>query len=76
MTDLTQSFAGRNSLIDRFSAIKTNIAERYARHRLYQRSLSELASLSDRDLADIGLSRHALRASIREALYNDPRGTL
>lgn len=38
------------------------IAETFKRYRTARRTLNELSQLSDRDLADIGISRSDIRA--------------
>jgi uncharacterized protein YjiS (DUF1127 family) len=40
-----------------------------ALRRKYERTYSELARMSDRDLADIGISRLSIRDVAREAVY-------
>ena len=47
------------------------LREEQRRRRLYTRTQAELASLSDRDLADIGISRLQIRDIAREAAYGD-----
>ena len=47
-----------------------SIAGRYLRHRQYRKTLSELAALSNRDLADLGLHRSALRRVAWQAVYD------
>ena len=43
-----------------------------ARQRgIYRKTLSELDSMSDRDLADISVSRHQIRDIARAAAYGD-----
>lgn len=53
-----------------FSAMLHNAAEAYktarARRALYNRTYDELASLSDRDLADIGVARSDIQAIARQ----------
>lgn len=39
------------------------------RRRVYDQTLRELAALSDRDLADLGLHRSLIRSVAREAAY-------
>lgn len=56
-------FAGR------FNAIKKSVAERMARYRVYRETQAELEGLSDRDLADLGLSRAGIKAIALEAAY-------
>jgi len=42
---------------------------RYARWRLYRRTLSEMAGLSNRELADLGLHRSELKRVALMAVY-------
>ncbi len=42
----------------------------WADYRLYRETLVELRALSDRDLADLGISRHALTDIARDAVYS------
>lgn len=51
------------------SALRADVAERFAKYRLYRTTLNELASLSDRDLLDLGLHRGMIDAVAREAAY-------
>lgn len=46
-----------------FEVLKT----RYSTWQRYRRTVSELASLSDRDLADLGISRADIARLAREA---------
>ena len=43
------------------SAMIETLIERYTRYRIYRQTVNELASLSNRELADLGLSRSELR---------------
>ncbi|GAA3854416.1 DUF1127 domain-containing protein [Celeribacter arenosi] len=45
------------------------LAERFARYRVYRETVNELEALSDRDLADLGLSRATVKAVAYEAAY-------
>jgi uncharacterized protein YjiS (DUF1127 family) len=38
-------------------------------YRLYRRTLAELEGLSNRELRDLGISRHLVRQIAREAVY-------
>lgn len=40
---------------------------RFARYRLYRQTVSELSALSNRELADLGLSRTMIRGLARQA---------
>ncbi len=48
-----------------FEAIKL----RYDTYRVYRTTVKELSSLSDRGLADLGLSRSMIRSVARAAAY-------
>ena len=54
---------------DPWSELKADLAARWARYSLYRTTLAELAALSDRDLADIGLNRSMVRAKAFETAY-------
>ncbi|MGR3722933.1 DUF1127 domain-containing protein [Abyssibius alkaniclasticus] len=46
------------------------LSQRFADNRLYARTLRELESLGDRELADLGLSRSSLRDVAYQAVYS------
>ena len=48
-------------------------AVRRKQHSAYARTLRELHRSSDRDLADIGISRLSIKEIAYEAAYGDPR---
>ena len=56
-----------------FEAGKMAVAERRAQRSAYVRTLHELQSSSDRDLADIGISRLSIKEIAYEAAYGDQR---
>ena len=66
--DTTRTAAGP-SLWDRVTEIGTELADRWAKYATYRATLSELASLSDRDLTDLGLHRSMIADGAREAVY-------
>ncbi len=45
------------------------IAQAWTLFREYHRTLAELNAMSDRDLADIGITRLSIRDIAREAVY-------
>ncbi|MGV8985051.1 MAG: DUF1127 domain-containing protein [Cypionkella sp.] len=57
------------SFSDRFGAIVKVLKDAIERRRVYNQTLYELQSLSDRDLADLGLSRVGLSDVARAAAY-------
>ena len=57
------------SIAQRLGDARATLSERFARYRTYRQTLSELASLSDRDLADLGLHRADIRGVARDAAY-------
>ena len=46
------------------------LTERVRRYRTYRQTLEELESLSDRELLDLNISRHSLRAIAYRAAYD------
>lgn len=64
-----RSHAAGASLWDRLAELRAGLGERVAKYRMYRATLSELASLSDRDLADLGLHRTMIDDVAREAAY-------
>ena len=68
VTQTRRSTAG-DSLGQRLAAIRQDLSDRLARRRLYRRTVSELAALSDRDLADLGLHRASIEEVAYEAAY-------
>ncbi|KFI30273.1 hypothetical protein CDV50_13210 [Haematobacter massiliensis] len=45
------------------------VTEAWARRRLYRQTVAELRELSDRELADLQLSRSSIYSVAREAVY-------
>ena len=67
-TQSDRALAGQ-TLGQRFADLRATLAERAARYRTYRQTLTELANLSDRDLADLGVSRVDIRDIARDAAY-------
>ncbi|WP_225027874.1 DUF1127 domain-containing protein [Xinfangfangia pollutisoli] len=63
----TRAIAPRQA--ERFSGLFAGLGAALARRRVYTRTLSELRQLSDRELADLGISRVSLVDIAREAAY-------
>ena len=51
------------------SGLRTTLAERFAQYRSYRTTLDELAMLTDRELADLGIHRSTIREIAFEAAY-------
>lgn len=51
------------------SGLRINLAERFARYRAYRTTLNELAQLTNRELADMGLHHSDIRQIAHEAAY-------
>jgi uncharacterized protein YjiS (DUF1127 family) len=49
--------------------VVARLRKAFADYRLYQSTLDELAALSDRELADLGISRLSIREIARESVY-------
>lgn len=67
MAFITETRTATVSLADRFAAFKTEVAAAYAQRKLYRETLHELNSLSNRDLADLGLHRSMIKSIALEA---------
>ncbi len=69
MTYVNSTRVARNGLIDRLMAARTTFLGALAQRRLYATTVRELAALSDRELADLGISRLSISDVAREAAY-------
>lgn len=61
----------RNGLVERLVATKDSVLSALTRRRLFNTTVHELSTLSDRELADLGISRFDIRAIAREAAYGN-----
>lgn len=61
-------FAGF-SLGQRIAALRADMAQNAAKRKVYRATLSELETLTDRDLNDLGIARSAIKAIAHEAAY-------
>lgn len=59
----------QTGLAARFDAIVIDIRARLARRRVFNQTLNELQGLSNRELADLGLSRGEIRRIAWQAAY-------
>lgn len=51
------------------SGVAARLRQVFADYRLYRKTLAELESLNDRELADLGISRLSIREIARESVY-------
>jgi uncharacterized protein YjiS (DUF1127 family) len=63
--EASNSLAAR--FADRLEVLNDSARQRLVRHRVYRATLTELNSLTDRELSDLGLRRGMLRKLAREA---------
>ena len=59
----------RKGLFDRLLALRETVAANLRQRRLFEDTVRQLDSLTDRDLADLGISRLNIRDIAREAAY-------
>ncbi len=57
------------SLLDDARGLFAGASRMIADWRLYRRTLDELNGMSDRELSDLGLSRHVVRQVARDSVY-------
>ncbi|WP_071675064.1 DUF1127 domain-containing protein [Nioella nitratireducens] len=69
MAFATDTRAASISLGARFAEIRAQFQEAMEARRVYRRTLNELAQLSNRDLADLGIGRCEIRGIALEAAY-------
>lgn len=56
-------------LVERLAGLGATLSDKMAKRKVFLTTLRELQSLSNRDLADLGLSRSSLRCIALEAAY-------
>jgi uncharacterized protein YjiS (DUF1127 family) len=71
MAYATDTAAVGNSLGQRFAEFRASVADRMEKNRIFRTTLSELENLSDRDLADMGISRGAIHDIATQAAYGN-----
>lgn len=59
----------RKGLADRLAVVKDAVLTAIAQRRTYLRTVAELNSLTDRELADLGISRLGITEIAHEAAY-------
>ena len=69
MAFLTDTHIPGSNLFERFAAFRAATVARAVQAREFRRVYNELSGMSDRDLADIGISRGMIRSIAYEAGY-------
>ena len=67
---MTSQISTQRSAVANPLAFVEVLMNRLSRYRMYRRTLNELSALSDRELADLGLSRSGLRRMAYQAAYD------
>ena len=60
----------RPAIDNRVGGFLAGVSQRFAQYRTYRRTLDELEALTDRELADLGVSRQLLSAVAYRAAYD------
>jgi uncharacterized protein YjiS (DUF1127 family) len=69
MAYANETYAASGTLFQRIATFRAGLADRAAKYRLYRRTQDELAMLSDRDLADLGIARGMINDIASQAAY-------
>ena len=69
MAYLHTTRVARKGLMDRVLTLKDQLAAALRQRKIYAQTVAELESLTDRELADLGISRLAISDLAREAAY-------
>lgn len=63
------TFPAQAPLLQRLFGLRAEVADKLAKRKVYRTTLRELAALSERDLADLGLNRSLIKSIAFEAAY-------
>lgn len=66
VNDIHRNAAAPNN---RFAGLLGGISHRWSQYKTYRRTLDELEMLTDRELADLGISRLQLRSVAYKSAY-------
>jgi uncharacterized protein YjiS (DUF1127 family) len=69
MAYVNTTTAARKGFADRLAFVKDVVLTAFNQRRVYARTVAELNSLTDRELADLGISRLGITEIAREAAY-------
>ena len=65
----TMTYELGNTVETGVSGLLARISKSFADYRMFRQTLDELASLNDRELADLGISRLSVRDIAHESVY-------
>ena len=69
MTVQTETFFAGTSFAARLATLRATLADAAAKRKTYRTTLTELESLTARDLADLGIAPGQIREIAHEAAY-------
>ncbi len=69
MAYTTHTNAAGSSLLERIANFRAELSDRAAKRRVFRTTFAELEILTDRELADLGLTRSNIKAIAYEAAY-------
>ena len=69
MAYVNTTSAARKGFADRLVVLRDTVLTAIAQRRTYLRTVAELNGLTDRELADLGISRLSIADIAREAAY-------
>lgn len=69
MAYVNNTRVAQKGLLERLAEIKDSVLAAIQARRLYAQTVAELNALSDRDLADLGISRLGIAEVAREAAF-------
>jgi uncharacterized protein YjiS (DUF1127 family) len=69
MAYVNTTHTARKGFADRLAFAKDLVLSAIAQRRVYTRTVAELNALTDRELADLGISRLGITEIAREAAY-------
>ncbi len=67
VNDITRNVAAPNN---RLTGMIGGVSHRWSQYKTYRNTLDELEALTDRELADLGISRLSLRSIAYKAAYD------
>jgi uncharacterized protein YjiS (DUF1127 family) len=71
MAYVNTTSAARKGFADRLAMVRDLVLTAIAQRRTYLRTVAELNALTDRELADLGISRLGIAEIAREAAYGN-----